>query len=458
MAATDRANRARLEGLTVEERKPGRAMVLVRRHGPRVLLVLGVFLLLLVNGAGLINQPFDFQNALRLHFELPEFLFSHGSLPQYVFSADFGLLALIGVGLSLALPLLTPIRASIAAALAIVPPFWLAVASPVRDHPLPLEYSLLTILVLYVVNVLASYFSETHARQQLEGVFGTYVPPELAKLIVQSPESFSMEGESREMTVFFSDIKNFSTISEQLDPRQLGRMLNRYFTDMTDVLQKHGATIDKYIGDSIMAFWSAPIPQADHARRSVLAAISMVEAVSRLRRTFREYGWPELDIGVGINTGLMNVGNMGSKYRVAYTVVGDAVNLAARLERLTRVYNARVLVTESTMATVQDVIFKEVDHVRVRGKGNATRVFEALCLTQNVSKQLLDNLAVHQRALSCYYRREWEQATTLFLRLHESDFNRPYCQLMLRRMAYYAKNPPPPDWNGVTNFSRRPMD
>jgi adenylate cyclase len=457
MAANDKPA-VRLDGLTVEGKKPSKTMALARRFGRRVLVMLVVLVLLLINAAGLINQPFDFHNATTLHFELPEFVFSHGVLPQYVFSADFGLLVVIGIALSFALPLLSPIHASIAALAAMVPPFWLAIASPVRDHPLPLEYSLLTILVLYVVNVLGSYFSETHARQQLEGVFGTYVPPELAKLIVHSPESFSMEGESREMTVFFSDIKNFSTISEQLEPRQLGRMMNRYFTEMTDILQKNGATIDKYIGDSIMAFWNAPLPQSDHARRSVMAGLAMLDAEKRLRKTFREHGWPELETGVGINTGMMNVGNMGSKYRVAYTVVGDAVNLAARLERLTRIYNAKVLVTESVMATVQDVIFKEVDHVRVRGKGNSTRVFEAVCLTQNVTKSLLDNLGTHQRALSCYYRREWEAATTLFLKLYELDFNKPYCQLMLRRMAYYAKNPPPPDWNGVTNFSRRPMD
>jgi adenylate cyclase len=436
----------------------GRVWARTRRHAPRVLLVLGVFAALLINAAGLINQPFDFENAIRVHPDLLEFWLSHGAPPQYLRSIDYVILLFTGVFLSFALPLMSPIRASMAAAFAMVPPFWLAYFNPVRDHPLPLEYSLLTILVLYVVNVLASYFSETHARQQLVGIFGTYVPPELAQVMVNSPESFSMEGEAREMTVFFSDIKNFSTISERLDPRQLGHMLNRYFTEMTDVLHRYGATIDKYIGDSIMAFWSAPVVQADHAHRSVLAALAMHEGVTRLRKQFREQGWPELDIGVGINTGLMNVGNMGSKYRVAYTVVGDAVNLAARLERLTRVYNARVLVTEATMASVQDVIFKEVDHVRVRGKGAATRIFEAICRTENVSKSLLDNLAMHQRALSCYYRREWEHASALFTHLSDIDFNRNYCQLMLRRITYYSRQPPPPDWNGVTNFSRRPMD
>ncbi|MGQ0659115.1 MAG: adenylate/guanylate cyclase domain-containing protein [Chromatiales bacterium] len=437
---------------------PGRLKGGLRRHSWRILLVFAVFVAFIFNAAGLIGLQLDFGTGFQFRGNILSQILSRGSLPDFMRSADFAVLAASGAVLSLLLPILTPIKASLVTVLFMVPPVWLAYTQPARSQVIPMEYTLLTILVLYTVNVLASYFSETHARQKLIGIFGHYVPPELAQVIARSPDSFSLEGEQREMTVFFCDIKNFSALSEQMDPRQLARMLNRYFTAMTDILHQHGATIDKYIGDAIMAFWGAPVVQPDHARRAVLAALAMQEGVRRMRRQFRDQGWPELDIGIGINTGVMNVGNMGSRYRVAYTVVGDAVNLCSRTERLTRVYNVCILVSESTMATVSDAIFKEIDFVRVRGKGSPTRVFEALCRTEQVSKGLIDNLALHQRALAAYYRQEWDQAELLFMKLRDIEFNREYCMLMLRRIGFFRQVPPPSDWMGVTNYTRRPTD
>ena len=430
----------------------------LRRNLPRILLVFVVFVAFLFNAAGLIGLTLDFGTGFQFRGNVLTQILAQRSLPEFLRSVDFAVLAVSGAVLSVFLPILTPIRASLLTLLCMAPPVWMAYTQPVRTQVIPMEYTLLTILMLYVVNVLASYFSETHSKQKLIGIFGHYVPPELVHLIAKSPESFSMEGEAREMTVFFCDIKNFSTISEHLDPRQLARMLNRYFTAMTDVLHQHGATIDKYIGDAIMAFWGAPIVQPDHARRGVLAALAIQDGLQKMRKQFRDLGLPELEIGVGINTGVMNVGNMGSRYRVAYTVVGDAVNLCSRVERLTRVYNARILVSESTMSTVPDVIFKEVDFVRVRGKGNPTRIFEPLCRTEQVSKALLDNLAIQQRALAAYYRQEWDQAEMLLTKVRDLNFNRVYCELLLRRVAHFRKSPPPADWMGVTNYSRRPTD
>lgn len=436
----------------------GRFRAGLRRYGLRILLVFLVFVAFLLNAAGVIGLTFDLKTALRFHPGLVQHLVQTGSLPAFVQSADFLVLLACGATLSLLLPVLSPIRASVLTVVCMVPPIWFAYTNPARSDAIPMEYTLLTMLVLYVVNVLASYFSETHARQQLVGIFGQYVPPQLAQVISRSPESFSMEGEQREMTVFFCDIKGFSTISEQMPPRQLARMLNHYFTAMTDILHQHGATIDKYIGDAIMAFWSAPVVQADHARRSVLAALAMHENLQRLQVQFRDLGWPQFDIGIGINTGMMNVGNMGSSYRVSYTVVGDAVNVSSRIERLTRVYNARTLVTESTMVAVPDVIFKEVDHVRVRGKGSSTRIFEPLCRTENLSKALMEDLAMHRRALDAYYYRQWDESEALFSALRLKDFNRQYCELFLRRIEQLRRQPPPGDWMGVTNYSRRPTD
>jgi adenylate cyclase len=424
----------------------------LQRNKVRVILILGVFLAFFLNAAGLMELRFQLGSGLVFRGNLIEQSLSSGALPAMMRTVDFAMFAAFGALLSLALPVLNPIPASGVTFVCMMIPIWSAYAHPARPGDIPMEYTLLTILILYVVNVLASYFSETQSRQRLVGIFGHYVPPEVVEALMKDPRGYSLEGESREMSVFFSDIKNFSTISEHLDPRQLARMLNTYFTAMTDILHRHGATIDKYIGDAIMAFWGAPLAQPDHAARAVQAAMAMQEGLVRLRALFREQGWPELDIGVGINTGVMNVGNMGSRYRVSYTVVGDAVNLCSRIEHLTRVYHAPILVSESTMKAVPEVLFKEVDHVRVKGKGLPTRIFEPLCRRDYASSTLLENLALHDQALAAYYRQDWDGARSLFQRLHDAGFNAPYCLLLVDRIAALTAAPPIADWGGVTTY------
>jgi adenylate cyclase len=404
---------------------------ILNRHGVRILLVSFVFLIFLGNGIGLlelglVNKPGFFVSS-RL---LSQIQADNISLFQVLISVDVIAFILVGVLLSALLPVLSPISASGLTFLCMLAPFAISYYLPAQNALIPMEYSLLTILIIYIFNVLISYFVEVQAKQALVQTFSQYVPPEVAIEISRHPDRINMDGEAKRLTVFFSDLQNFTSVSEQLNPKQLALLLNEYFTAMTEVLYGHGATIDKYIGDSIMAFWGAPFPQADHAARAVRASFDMHREIERLCETFVSRGWPAPDMSIGINTGMMNVGNMGSKYRVAYTVVGDAVNLASRVEHLTRTYRVPTIVTESTMKEADDFIYREVDTVQVRGKHNQTRIYSPICHKDDVNESLARELEHHSIALNFYYDRNWSEARMRFEKL-QKEFESPYYATML---------------------------
>ena len=241
-----------------------------------------------------------------------------------------------------------------------------------------LQYLLLAVLLLVVVNAIVRSFGENRAKQRLLHLLGQYAPPEVVASLSRQPQEIPLKGEARELTVLFSDIKNFTAISEQMDPAQLTEMLSAYFSAMTDILHHHGATLDKYMGDAIMAFWGAPMTQPDHAKRALMAALDIQKGLVDLRREFKLKDWPELWVGIGINTGVVRVGNLGSKYRVNYTVIGEPVNLAFHLERLTRTYNTSIIVSESTRREVQEMFFRELGLVEMKGKQGAIRIYEPI--------------------------------------------------------------------------------
>lgn len=398
----------------------------LNRISIRVLLVSLVFFIFLGNGIGLlelglVNKPQFFLSS-KLLTRLGSDSFS---LMQLFTSADLIAFLVVGVLLCIFLPLLNPIKASALTFVCMFVPFFISYYLPTQNTLIPMEYSLLTILIIYVFNVLISYFVEIHNKQALVETFSQFVPPEVASEISRHPDKINMDGEAKRLTVFFSDLQNFTSVSEQLNPKQLATLLNEYFTTMTEVLYRHGATIDKYIGDSIMAFWGAPLPQDNHAERSIRAAFEMHKQASVLCETFVKRGWPAPAMSIGINTGTMNVGNMGSKYRVAYTVVGDAVNLASRVEHLTRIYKVPTIVTESTMNEVPHYVYRELDVVQVRGKHKHTRIYEPVCLKDEVNEEISEELEHHRIALNFYYEKNWHEARIRFEKL-QSEFNNPY--------------------------------
>lgn len=315
---------------------------------------------------------------------------------------------------------------------------------------MPLATPLACLLALFVFDMSWGFFIESRGKRQMSALFAHYVPPELVEKMAQDPESFSMAPTERELTVLFSDIRNFTTISERLSPGELGEVINTVLSAQSEIIRNQfQGTLDKYIGDAVMAFWGAPVPAQDHARQAVLAAIEMVRAVREINETGRARGWPHLQIGVGLNTGRMRVGDMGSNVRRAYTVMGDAVNLASRLEGLTKLYGVDILVGENTRRAVDDWLWREVDRVRVKGKDQPVTLFEPITAAQEATPALHQELALWHQALAAYRSQAWEQALAHLQALAQTFPQRRLYAVYTDRVREFQQQPPPADWEGA---------
>ncbi|MGH8504965.1 MAG: CHASE2 domain-containing protein [Stenotrophobium sp.] len=321
---------------------------------------------------------------------------------------------------------------------------------------MPMGVPMIFILAVFMAHLLYGYFIESRGKRELSKLFGQYVPPELVEELALHPEAISMEGESREMTVLFSDVRGFTSISEKLDAKELSQLMNEFLTQQTRVIQKHRGTIDKYMGDAVMAFWGAPLPDVDHAIHALVAGLEMQKAVRGLDAAFEARGWPRLNIGVGLNTGKMNVGNMGSTFRMAYTVMGDAVNLGSRLEGLTKEYGVGVIVSESTrLAAPADWSFRELDQVRVKGKNEPVGIYEPLGPKAALDPALRQDLARHRGAMKLYRAQKWDEAEAEFFSLMQSDRPHPVYALFIERILFLRENPPGKDWDGAFTFTHK---
>ncbi len=307
---------------------------------------------------------------------------------------------------------------------------------------------LLTILIA-MTNMVYGYFFETRKREQLKEMFGQYVPEEHIDEMLQSQGDYGLLGEDREMTVLFADIRNFTTISEKLTASQLKELLNDFFTPMTKIIFKHKGTIDKYVGDMIMAFWGAPLKDKKHAKNAIGAALEMQNKVKELQPLLKEKGWPEINIGVGLNSGTMSVGDMGSEFRRNYTVLGDAVNLGSRVESLTKHYGVHTIVTENTQKDQKHYVFKLLDKVRVKGKENGIKIYEAICRKAQLTPELKAELEKWDQALNYYFNQDWEKARAVLDELNKSYPHVHLYQLYQQRIAEFEQTPPPKDWDGV---------
>jgi len=355
--------------------------------------------------------------------------------PAYTQGAELVSLLLLGLMLSFLLPILSPLWGGIlsitalSAVVAVNLYFW------GEGLVLPLASQLLLILTLIFFHNIYGFFIEAQGKQRLGQMFGQYVPPEIVSEMSEEHGDFGISGESREMTVLFSDVVSFTSMSEKLEPDELTQLMNAYFTHMTEVIQQHRGTIDKYIGDAIMAFWGAPLSDTLHPQHAVIAALEMVARMDQVREEFIARGWPPLRNGVGINTGLMNVGNMGSEFRMAYTVLGDAVNLGARLEGQTRIYGVDIVVSEFTMAATTGIIYRELDRVQVKGKEQKVTIYEPIGLEGEVPTSELEQMDRYNEALAAYQAGEWRKAEKLFATLCELEPDRKVYQLYAERLA-----------------------
>ncbi|MBC7781484.1 MAG: adenylate/guanylate cyclase domain-containing protein [Proteobacteria bacterium] len=376
--------------------------------------------------------------------------------PPYVLGAEFVLLALTGLLLVLWLPWLSPIQATIVAtatglvALAINLIIW-----RYGNLILPIASGLALIALLYTLNMAWGFFVEARGKRQITGLFGQYVPPELVDEMARNPTRFSMQGESRELSVLFTDVRGFTTISEGLDPKALSSLMNEFLTPLTRIIYKQRGTIDKYMGDAIMAFWGAPLDDPQHASHAVAAALEMQRTLAELQHQFKARGWPPIKIGVGVNTGRMSVGNMGSEIRLAYTVMGDAVNLASRLEGLTKEYGADIIVGEAVCRAAPEFLYVELDRVCVKGKEDAVAIFEPLGKREEIERAVVDHTALFQKALKLYRSQEWDLAEVQLLNLQKAAPHRKVYQLYVERIAHYRAEPPPVGWDGVYVFQTK---
>lgn len=376
--------------------------------------------------------------------------------PPYMLGAEVMLLLLGGAVLSVLIPMLSALWATAATLLAAALISSLDVAIWMQANMvLPLASALLMTVALYTMNMAYGYFVESRSKRQFTELFGQYVPPELVDKMAQDPEKYSMEGKEEVLTVLFSDVRGFTTISESLSAKDLSAYINDYLTSMSLVIRGNRGTLDKYIGDAIMAFWGAPVEDPTHARNGVLTALQMQQRAVTLNQEFRAKGWPEFHIGIGVNSGRMRVGDMGSKLRKAYTVMGDPVNLGSRLEGITKQYGVGILVGEDTRKAAKDIVFREVDRVRVKGKDEAVAIFEPLGLEGEVDKWMHDEIRLWNQCLRHYRSQDWDQAEVALLNLQRM---RPDCQLYrayVERIGHYRREPPEAGWDGVTKFATK---
>ena len=323
-----------------------------------------------------------------------------------------------------------------------------------RFMVIPMAAPMLTLLGLYALNTAYGFFAATRSKRQITKLFGQYVPPQLAAEMSRNPAHYTMEGQSRDMTVLFSDIRGFTNFSEKLPPAELAEVLNAYLSTMTRIIQQHQGTIDKYIGDAVMAFWNAPVDLADHAARGVATALDMQAALPKLNEDFAARGWPEVKIGIGVNTGRMSVGNMGSEFRMSYTVMGDAVNLGSRLEGITKQYGVGILATQPTVDADPQHAFMKVDDVRVKGKETPVAIYEPLGPKDGLDETLRQQAAEFEAAYAAYQKQDWAAAEAALQTLNASA-PRPLYDVYLERIAHFREVPPPADWDGVFVYTTK---
>lgn len=376
--------------------------------------------------------------------------------PDYAVGYEVFLLLISGLLLAFALPLLSALRAVLLSlgvlAVLVGLNFWLYLGFGLV---LPLGSALLMGLTAFALNMSYGYFVESRSKRELANLFGTYVPPELVDEMVKDPDSYSMQATNKELTVMFCDMRGFTKMSEKMEPTQLQGLLNDVFSRLTSIIRGNRGTIDKYMGDCVMAFWGAPVDSSDHAHMAVKSAMEMSNAVRRINEEHRAKGIPEIGIGIGLNTGSMCVGDMGSDIRRSYTVIGDAVNLGSRLEGLSKAYGVDIVVSEGTRRQATDFAWQELDRVRVKGKEQAVAIYWPVTPLNRLEDQTNSELKLWTDFLKAYRAQDWDRCDVQMLNLQRLNAKKYLYQLYSERVASMRLLPFDPSWDGATNFETK---
>ena len=311
-------------------------------------------------------------------------------------------------------------------------------------------YPIFTQIFVYSGLSLYHFGFEQREKRFIKGAFSQYMAPTVVNQLVENPGLLKLGGERQVITAFFSDVAGFSSLSEKLEPEKLVKLLNEYLTAMTDIVLKYEGTVDKFEGDAIIAFFGAPLVFNDHALRTCLVSVEMQECLDSMRTEWRNQGEPELFMRIGINTGPAVVGNMGSKTRMDYTMMGDSVNLAARLEGVNKHYKTSTMISESTYEQAKDGIeARELDLIRVVGKHEPVKIYELLGKKGEISKILQQVLPIFNEGYELYKRREWTKGADCFQRVLEIDEKDGPSLTYLERCMAFQSHPPADDWDGV---------
>ena len=375
--------------------------------------------------------------------------------PDYAVGYEALLVLLVGIGLALTLPVLPVVPGLLAVAGTILLPLlanlalyrWAGLA-------LPLATTLVTALTILMLHLGGLWVFESRSRRALVGLFGSYVPPELVEEMVRDPGRYSMRADSRELTVMFCDMHGFTRLAESLPPEQLQALLQNVFDRLGTVVRAHRGTIDKSMGDCLMAFWGAPLPAADHAALAVRAALEIAEEVGRINADHQARGLPAGGFGIGLSTGRMCVGDMGSRLRRAYTVIGDAVNLGARLQALTTVYGVDIVASDATRQQAGGADWQALDTVRLRGRQDAVTLWRPLPPgAAAASGARAQELRGWEAFLAAWRRQDWATATPLLQNLMRQGSCPRLYALYERRLALRRHQPPDPAWDGVADLA-----
>jgi adenylate cyclase len=305
-----------------------------------------------------------------------------------------------------------------------------------------------------LVSLYRALFEEKEKRR-IRTAFGQYLSPEVIRRLLLNPQL--VEPRKTEITVMFSDIRGFTSISENLDAQDLALFLNRYLSDMTRIVFAHQGTLDKYIGDAVMAFWGAPFEEAGHAKRACDSALQMMDRVRELQIAWVAEGKPRLEIGIGLNTGVASVGNMGSSLRYGYTALGDAVNLSSRLEGLNKEYGTRIIANETTYEAARglDLIFRELDLIRVKGKAQPVAIYELVARGSELTPDLQARLDAYKEARALYRQRRWADAQHVFQRVLDQWPDDGPSRTYWKRCQEYLFDEPPSAWDGVYTMTHK---
>ncbi|SFB99506.1 CHASE2 domain-containing protein [Pseudoalteromonas denitrificans] len=365
--------------------------------------------------------------------------------PDYILGIELSVLFILSLIMTFIFPRLKPIMGVITIIIlsfvyiSLNLYFW-------SNHQLviPLATPLLLLAGCAFLHINYNFFIEQKHKRHLSKVFSHYIPQELVKDFDINEAQMSLTGESREMSVLFTDVRNFTAMSENMPATELTQLMNEFLTPITKAIHTRKGTIDKYMGDAVMAFWGAPVKNLNHAHDAIQTALDIIEQMQGISTAFKQKGWPKIKVGIGVSSGNMNVGNMGSEFRIAYTVMGDIVNLGSRLEGLTKIYGVDIIVSEATSKLAPKFNYRTLDKVRVKGKQEPITIYQPL----NIDAQKINRLKIYHDALTLYWQQCFSEAKMIFIALY-SEAPELLIDVYINRCELFEKSPPDINWDGV---------